>query len=131
VDQDAHLHHTRGVPVLSGAEGLVLHGQVRVAARWHPRQETPGGGEDGAAMSRVAWRHQISEAEHLGYLLRVQATASPLRFRWFVTKQDCLTKAPFNSKLDKASAHGFSSSFERAQIDAVAMADVMHKAEAT
>ena len=78
-------------------------------------------------MSNVVWRHQISEAEHLGYLLRVQATASPLRFRWLVTKQDCVTKAPFNSNMDKASAHGFSSSFARAQLDAIAMADAMHK----
>jgi hypothetical protein len=67
----------------------------------------------------------IAEAEHLGFLLRVQATASPRRWRWFVTEQNMTTKAPFNSSLHKASAHGLSSSFKRAQIDAVAMAEAM------
>ena len=73
----------------------------------------------------VAWHHMVSEAVCEGYLLRVQATATPRRWRWFCTKQETVQKAPFNSKLDKASAHGFSSSFESAQQDAEKMAHAM------
>jgi hypothetical protein len=75
----------------------------------------------------VEWKYMIAEAEYRGFLLRVQSTASPRRWRWFVTEQDMITKAPFNSSLHKAAAHGLSSSFEKAQIDAVAMVEAMRE----
>jgi hypothetical protein len=74
----------------------------------------------------IVWHHELSEAEHLGFLLRVQSTASPRRWRWYVTTQ-AEVKKPYNSKYMAAKATGFSATFEDAQRDAVAMAEAMHK----
>jgi hypothetical protein len=74
----------------------------------------------------IVWHHELSEAEHLGFLLRVQSTASPRRWRWYVTTQ-AEVKKPYNSKYMAAKATGFSATFEDAQRDAVAMAKAMHK----
>lgn len=69
----------------------------------------------------------VSEAEHLGFLLRVQSTSTPRRWRWYVTSQAELKKPFRDTKHMAAKATGFSATFENAQRDAVAMADAMRK----
>ncbi len=76
---------------------------------------------------RPKWVSRCSETEHLGFLLRVQFTHTPFRWRWYVIEQKAVTKMARNSPARASSAHGLSATFENAQRDAEKMAEAMKK----
>lgn len=82
-------------------------------------------------MTEVAWHYMLAEALYRGFLLRVNSTASPRRFHWYVTDEDRVKKGPPDSRQQKSDANGFSSTFEKAQKDAKDMADAIIKQQET
>lgn len=83
----------------------------------------------------IDWEPIETEAHYKGFLLRVGRTRSPLRFSWFVVSEDEVKKAPYwflatesgspGKGASKATARGYSSSFEKAKRDAEAMVEAI------
>lgn len=78
------------------------------------------------------WTPIEMELVHHDHLLRVHRTRSPQRFAWFVVPLDEATKHAYwmtelGKGASKAIAKGYSSSFDKAQKDAIAMAEAIVK----
>ena len=86
----------------------------------------------------VTWNTTSAECVYERYLLRVAATTSPHRWRWFVMPLETVERygrawlyASANSPIDKGSsrsdARGHAMTLERAKEAAVAMVDAIRK----
>ena len=82
----------------------------------------------------MSWEPIEMEMVRGSHLLRVRRTQSSHRFSWFIVPLSEVKKMPrwygeLGKGASRAIARGFSSSFEKAQADALAMADAIVKSE--
>jgi hypothetical protein len=84
-------------------------------------------------MTAPTWEPIESECVYGEFLLRVSRTHSPSRVRWCVVPLVEVKKRPRWFTVGKgaslAEAKGYSATFERAQTDAIAMANAIVKSE--